>query len=76
MKHKLDTWGYEYDVVNLNIRPEAKNFMKIAGHKTVPQLYWNKTHLNKVDTVDFTKDNLEEQLDYDNYAGGVELWGR
>ena len=76
MKHKLDTWGYEYDVVNLNIRPEAKSFMKIAGHKTVPQLYWNKTHLNKVDTADFTKNNLEEQLDYDNYAGGVESWGR
>jgi hypothetical protein len=48
--------------------------MKIAGHKTVPQLYWNKTHLNKVDTADFTQENLEEQLDYDNYVGGVEQW--
>ncbi len=76
MKHKLDSWGYQYDVVNIQMRTEAKGFLKIAGHKTVPQLYWNKTHLNKVDTGDFTKELLEKELDYDNYAGGVELWGR
>ena len=74
MKTKLTQWGYNYDVVNLNQRTEAKSFMKIAGHKTVPQLYWNKTHLNKVDTVTFTKDHLEEQLDFDNYQGGVEMF--
>lgn len=72
MKSKLNEWGYKYDVVNLNVRPEAKSFMKIAGHKTVPQLYWNKTHLNKVDTADFTKEQLEEQLEWDSYVGGVE----
>ena len=74
MKTKLTQWGYNYDVVNLNQRTEAKSIMKIAGHKTVPQLYWNKTHLNKVDTVTFTKDHLEEQLDFDNYQGGVEMF--
>ena len=50
--------------------------MKYQGHKTVPQLYWNKVHLNKVDTNDFTKKNLEEQLDLDNYAGGIEYFGK
>ena len=74
MKAKLTQWGYDYDVVNLSVRTEAKTFMKIAGHKTVPQLYWNKQHLNKVDTIMFTKDLLEEQLDFDNYQGGVEMF--
>lgn len=74
MKVKLEDWGYTYDVVNLDARPEAKSFMKIAGHKTVPQLYWNRTHLNKCDTIDLTKKKLEEAIDYDNYVGGVEQW--
>lgn len=76
MKSKLNDWGYKYDVVNIQIRTEAKSFMKVAGHKTVPQLYWNKIHLNKVNTNEFTKEILEEQLDLDNYAGGVEYFGR
>lgn len=76
MKSKLNDWGYEYDVVNIQIRTEAKSFMKVAGHKTVPQLYWNNIHLNKVDTTEFTKKHLQDALlDPDDYAGGVEYWG-
>ena len=75
MKMKLSGWGYQFDVVNIQMRTEAKGFLKIAGHKTVPQLYWNKTHLNKVDTLEFTKELLEKEIDLDSYGGGVELWG-
>jgi glutaredoxin len=74
MKMKLNEWGYKFEVINIKEQNCAKEFLKTRGHKTVPQLYWNKTHLNKVDTTDFTKDNLEEELDYDNYVGGVEQW--
>lgn len=76
MKSKLNDWGCTYQVVNIKENKNALNFMKSEGHRTVPQLYWNKAHLNKVDTNDFTKEILEEQLDLDNYAGGVEYFGR
>ena len=76
MKSKLDDWGCTYQVVDIKENKNALNFMKYQGHKTVPQLYWNKVHLNKVDTNDFTKKIIEEQLDLDNYAGGIEYFGR
>ena len=72
MKMKLQDWGYTWDEVNLNKMPEHKAFLKEQGHRTVPQLYNGNNHLNKVDTHDFTKEMLEEQLDWDSYAGGVE----
>lgn len=75
MKTKLKDWGYYYNEVNLDKMPENKQFMKQQGHKTVPQLYWNNIHLNKVDTNDFSKNHLEEALNLDDYAGGVEYWG-
>ena len=75
MKMKLSGWGYQYDVVNIKENVQALAFLRLNNHKTVPQLYWNKTHLNKVQTLDFTREMLEEQLDLDSYGGGVELWG-
>jgi glutaredoxin len=72
MKSKLTDWGYTWDEVNINRHPENKPFLKAQGHKTVPQLYCGINHLNKVNTQDFTKEMLEEQLDWDSYAGGVE----
>ena len=49
--------------------------MKKNGHRTVPQLYWNETHLNKLPTTELTKEHIEAELEYDNYIGGVENWG-
>jgi len=74
MKMDLDKWGYNYDVINISEDTKAKEFMRSKGHKTVPQLYWNKTHLNTVSTIAFTKEILETNLDLDNYTGGVEMW--
>ena len=53
----------------------AKDFMKANGHRTVPQLYWNNTHLNKLPTTELTKQHIIDELDYENYMGGVEDWG-
>jgi len=72
---KLSGWGYRYDVVNIKENVQALAFLRLNNHRTVPQLYWNKTHLNKVETLDFTREMLEEALDLDSYGGGVELWG-
>jgi glutaredoxin len=72
MKVKLKDWGYDWSEVNISYTPGAKDFMKSEGHKTVPQLYWNNTHLNKVDTMKFTQQKLEDGLNLDDYIGGVE----
>lgn len=75
MKMKLKEWGYDFEVVNIKEDVQALAFLRLRNHKTVPQLYWNGTHLNKVDTLQFTKDMLEEELDIDSYIGGVESFG-
>ena len=72
---KLKEWGYDFEVVNIKEDVQALAFLRLRNHKTVPQLYWNGTHLNKVDTLQFTKDMLEEELDMDSYIGGVESFG-
>jgi len=74
MKKKLAEWDYRYREVNVSYDLFAKDFMKQRGHRTVPQLYWNNTHLNKLPTSELTKENIEAEIDYDNYVGGVESW--
>jgi glutaredoxin len=74
MKKKLAEWDYRYREVNVSYDLFAKEFMKEKGHRTVPQLYWNNTHLNKVPTSELTKEHVESEIDYDNYIGGVESW--
>ena len=71
---KLKEWGYDFEVVNIKEDVQGLAFLRLKNHRTVPQLYWNGTHLNKVDTLQFTKEMLEEQLDWDNYVGGVEYF--
>ena len=75
MKNKLKEWGYTWDECNISYYPENKKFLKEQGHRTVPQLYWNNVHLNKVDTQDFTKEILEREMSYEDYIGGVENFG-
>ena len=77
MKSKLDSWGYKYDVINISEQPDAKQFLKDRGHQVVPQLYDDGVHLNKVDTLRFTKEMLEHALSWGNdaYQGGVENFG-
>ena len=72
MKKKLAEWDYRYREINVSYDLFAKDFMKEKGHRTVPQLYWNTTHLNKVPTSELTKEHVESEIDYDNYIGGVE----
>ena len=72
MKTKLKEWGYNWDEVNISYQIEQKQFLKEHGHRTVPVLYWNKTHLNKVNTQEFTHEIMKDEMDLENYVGGVE----
>ena len=74
-KMNLKKWGYTFEEINITSSPEHKQFLKARGHKTVPQLYSEGRHLNKMDTIHFTKQMLEASLDYDTYQGGVENFG-
>ena len=77
MAKKLDSWGVNYNVINISEDLEAKKFLKENNHRTVPQLYCGDIHLNKVDTEDFTRAILfkEVQLHYDMSDSGVENFG-
>jgi glutaredoxin len=75
MKMKLKEWGYDFEVINIKENAQALAFLRLNNHRTVPQLYWNNTHLNPVDTLAFTQEILEDRLDRDSYAGGVERFG-
>ena len=70
MKMKLKEWGYDFEVVNIKEDVQGLAFLRLKNHRTVPQLYWNNVHLNKVETLDFTREMLEEELDYESYIGG------
>jgi len=74
MKDKLDSWGLNYETVNISYDRDAKLFLKENGHKTVPQVYYNGIHLNKVETKDFTQRMimLELQLHCDGQDWGCE----
>jgi glutaredoxin len=75
LKKKLAEWDFRYREINVSYDLFAKDFMREQGHRTVPQLYWNNTHLNKLPTTDLTKEHIVNELEYDNYIGGVEDWG-
>ena len=75
LKKKLAQWGYDFREVNVSYDLFAKDFLREKGHRTVPQLYWNDTHLNKFPTAELTKEHVEAEINYEDYIGGVENWG-
>tara|TARA_X000001036_G_scaffold270265_1_gene250939 strand:+ start:454 stop:747 length:294 start_codon:yes stop_codon:yes gene_type:complete len=74
LKKNLDSWGYNFDEINISYQIERKVFLKELNLRTVPQLFWNGKHIGPTnnDTLGFTKEMLEAELDYDAYVGGVE----
>ena len=75
LKKKLAAWDFKWHEINISYDLFAKDFLKENGHRTVPQLYHGTTHLNKFPTNELTKQNIIDELDYENYIGGVENWG-
>jgi glutaredoxin len=74
LKKKLLEWNYSYREVNVSYDLFAKDFLKNEGHRTVPQLYWNNLHLNKMPTLELQKRDIEAEINYEDYIGGVENW--
>ena len=64
MKSKLDEWGYKYNVKNIKEDDAARAFIVIdKGHRTVPQLYYGNSNVNRnVSTEEFTQNILEQYI--------------
>ena len=75
LKKKLVEWDFDFREVNISHDLFAKDFLREKNHRTVPQLYWNNTHLNKFPTTELTKEHIEAEINYEDYIGGVENWG-
>lgn len=58
MKQKLADTGLTYYTINIKEDPQALEFMKAQGHKTVPQLYAYEKHINTKDTQEYSSDEL------------------
>ena len=58
LKKKLSEWNFDYREINISHDLFAKDFLKEKGHRTVPQLYWHNTHLNKMPTTELTYEHL------------------
>jgi len=64
MKGKLDSWSVKYEVRNVSYDDEAKNFLKVNGYKTVPQIFLGEFNVNAgLDTREFTEKELYHRLD-------------
>ena len=62
MKTLLDKTGYTYYTINIAEVVEAKQFLKEAGHNTVPQLYVKDIHINTQETQRYTSAELSMHI--------------
>ena len=46
LKNQLDSWGVQYEEVNIEQDTKAKKFVVEQGHRTVPILYNELEHIN------------------------------
>ena len=67
LKEKLKEWGHTYTEVNIMYDQKALIFIKKAGHRTVPQLYYDGRDMLKGESTVLTQDLLIERMD--------ESWG-
>jgi glutaredoxin len=67
LKEHLTKWGYSYVEANIMYDQKSKDFIKSAGHRTVPQLYYDGRDMLKGASTDLTEDLLIERMD--------ESWG-
>ncbi len=64
MKAKLEQWGYKYKTKNIKTDEASRAFIVMdEGHRTVPQLYYGKTHINpNINTEEYTQSILEQYI--------------
>jgi glutaredoxin len=57
LKTQLETWGVEYNTVNIDEDMDARNFVIEKGHRMVPVLY---NDLENINVNNLTKEKLLE----------------
>lgn len=57
LKTQLETWGVEYEAVNIDENMDARNFVVEQGHRMVPVLY---NDLENINVNNLTKEKLLE----------------
>jgi glutaredoxin len=64
MKTKLEQWGYKYKTKDIKADADSRAFIVLdEGHRTVPQLYYGKTHINpNINTEEYTQSILEQYI--------------
>lgn len=75
LKKNLDKWGMSYQEVNISNSETAMEWFKSAGHKTVPQLYFDKVDVQRGESTALTKQKLEERIErvmWPSIDGGIE----
>ena len=75
LEQNLTDWGLEYEIHNITLDKDAKQFMKDKGHKTVPQLYYGGEDVMRGASENLTKDTLQnnmERVEWPNIDSGVE----
>ena len=63
LEKNLTDWGLEYEICNITLDEDAKQFMKDRGHKTVPQLYYGGEDVMRGASEKLTKDTLQNNKD-------------
>jgi len=67
LKKKLTSWNQQYVEANIMYDQKGKELLKLAGHKTVPQLYYDGRDMIQGESTTLTQDLLIERMD--------ESWG-
>lgn len=75
LKKKLDEWGVQYTTSPIDKDRSAASFMEQRGHKTVPQLYYNNTDVQRGASTELTKSVLNDRIErciWPNLDSGIE----
>lgn len=57
LKNQLDSWGIQYEEVNIEQDKDAKAFVVDQGHRTVPILYNGIEHIKH---ENLTKEKIQQ----------------
>ena len=72
LEETLTDWGFEYELFNISLDEESKQFMKEEGHKTVPQLYYKGKDVMQGKSENLTSGGLQDNIDRVEYPDRAE----
>lgn len=75
LKKRLTDWGFEFQEINIEHDPAALEYFQSKGYKSVPQLYFNNSNIQRGESTSLTKTIIEERIESLTWPGidsGVE----